>query len=112
VKVLLSILCATVILFIGGCVMTIGQDGGAIAWTSWAIVGVNLLMITAIWGVTGPLRPLFIGMGGVDAVVAFIIAGATLFNAGNDQEVLRWGLLIAVAFVGKSLLSFLMAGRV
>ena len=110
-KILLSILCGTVILFVGGCVMSFGGDAGPIAWASWAIVIVNLLLIAAIWGLTGPMRPLFVIMGVVDVGVALVLGVLTISESGRDKELLVWGLAAAAAFLVKALLSFAAARR-
>ena len=111
-KVLLSILCGTVILFVGGCVMSLGSGGGPIAWASWGVVGVNLLMIIAMWGLSGPMRPLFIAMAVLDVAVALVIGGVTVSEAGSDKDLLFWGLVAALAFALKAGLSFAVAKRV
>ena len=110
-KVLLSILCGTVILFVGGCVMSFASGGGPIIWASWAVVVVNLLMIAAMWGFSGRLRALFIGMAVLDLAVALLAGGVTLYNAGTDDELLFWGLLTALAFLVKAGLSYVISKR-
>lgn len=110
-KVLLSILCGTVILFVGGCVMSFGSGGGPIIWASWAVVVVNLLMIAAMWGLSGRMRALFVGMAVLDLAVALLAGGVTLYNAGTDGELLFWGLLAALAFLVKAGLSYKMSRR-
>ncbi len=110
-KVLLSILCGTVILFVGGCVMSLGSGGGPIIWASWAVVIANLLMIAAMWGMPGQMRALFIGMAVLDLGVALLAGGVTLFNSGTDRELLFWGLLVALAFLVKAGLSYKMSRR-
>lgn len=111
-KIILSILCGTVILFIGGCAVTLGGEGGPIVWASWAIVLANLSMIVAIWGMPSRIRPLFIGMAVLDVVVALLLGGATLFNSGTDRELLFWGLLVAFAFLAKAGLSYMISKRI
>ena len=111
-RILLSILCGTVILFVGGCVMSFGSDAGPIAWLSWAIVAVNLVMIAAMWGLAGPMRPLFIAMAVLDLGLALIIGGLALSESGSDRDLLFWGLVAALAFAVKAALSFAVAKRV
>ena len=110
-KILLSILCGTVILFVGGCVVSFGGDAGPIAWLSWGVVIVNLLLIAATWGLTGPLRPLFIIMGVVDLGVALVLGVVTISDSHLDPGLMAWGLAIAAAFLVKALLSFAAARR-
>ena len=110
-KVLLSILCGTIILFVGGCVVTLGGDGGLLAAVSWGIVVLNALMIAAMWGISGPLRPVFIGMAVIDVAVAMLLGGLTLTYAGSDPDMLRWGLLTALAFLVKAGLSVAVSRR-
>ena len=111
-KIVLSILCGTIILFVGGCVFTLGGDGGLLAAVSWGIVVLNALMIAAMWGVSGPLRPVFIGMAVVEVAAALLLGGLTLTYAGGDQDMLRWGLLTALAFLVKSALSVAVSRQV
>lgn len=111
-KVLLSILCGTIILFVGGCVITLGSSGGLLAIVCWGIVALNALMIAVMWGISGPLRPLFYVMASADVAVALILGGLTLAYSGNDKQMLQWGLLAAVAFLVKAGLSVAVAKRV
>ena len=111
-KVLLSILCGTIILFVGGCVVTLAGDGWWLAVISWGVVALNVLMIAAIWGISGPMRPLFIGMAILDVAVALMLGGLTLTYAGSDPDMLRWGLLTAAAFLVKAGLSVAVSRQV
>jgi hypothetical protein len=111
-KVLLSILCGTIIVFVGGCVVTLAGDGGWLSIIAWTVVVLNVLMITAMWGVSGPMRPVFIGMAVIDLAVALVLGGVTLTYAGGDPDMLRWGLLTALAFLVKAGLSVAVSRQV
>ena len=110
-KILLSILCGIIVLFVGGCVMSLGGGGGPIIWASWAIVIANLLLIAAMWGMPGPMRALFIAMAVLDVAVALLLGGVVLAESGSDPGLLFWGLLIAVAFLVKAGFSYKMSRR-
>ncbi len=111
-KVLLTILCGTVILFVGGCVMSFGSGGGPIVWASWGIAGVNLLMIAAMWGIAGPMRPLFVAMAVIDVALALGLGFVVMTDAGTGAELMAWGFGIVGAFLVKGALSYWVAKRV
>lgn len=110
-KILLSILCGTIILFVGGCVMSFGGDAGPIAWLSWAIVAVNLLMITAMWGLAGPMRVLFVVMAIADFALAALFAVLLAIYSSNSAEEMQFGLLAIAAFALKGGLSLAVSRR-
>lgn len=106
-KVVLTILCSLMILLAGGCViMTAGSGMGVIGLINLLIIVPNALMIAAIYGFSGPMRPVFIAFAIVDVAVALLVGGLTLSVAGSDEQILFIGLLITFAFLLKAGLSW------
>ena len=111
-KIILTILCGAVILFVGGCVATLGGDGGPIAVASWIVVGINLLLIAGMWALPGKLRPLFIVMALVDFGVALMLVWPIVLETGMDPEFRFWIMLPAAAFLAKGILSLKVSRKV
>ena len=110
-KIILTILCGAVILFVGGCVITLG-DGGPVAVASWIVVGINLLLIAGMWALPGKLRPLFIVMALVDFGVALMLIWPIVLETGMDPEFRFWIMLPAAAFLAKGILSLKVSRKV
>ena len=108
-KILLAILCVVMLLFGGGCAITVlsffGNDSGGtgiLAIIPFAVFVFNLLVLIALFGWSHPWRPAFY----ILAVVDIIIAAGTLisFTATSLSDpsglpwVLPWTLLMAGGF--------------
>ncbi len=110
-KIVLTILCGLMILLSGGCVISVGGGMDAIGLINLAVIVPNALLIAAMYGYSGPMRPVFIGLAITDIVIALVLGGLTVSLAGPDLQVLWLGLLITFAFLLKGGLTWSMSNK-
>lgn len=109
-KVLLTIFCGLAILLAGGCVLLTGRELGPIGLLNFAIIVPNALMIAAMYGLSGPMRPVFITFALIDIGLALLVMVVAL-SEPSDQTVMTFAVLIAALFVAKAVLTFKVSGR-
>ena len=106
-KILLTILCGLMILLSGGCVVAIGGSGlNMIVLLNLLIIVPNILMILAMYGLSTPMRPVFILLAIADLVIALLVGGLTIMYSAGDGQVFGFGLLISGAFLLKAFLTW------
>jgi hypothetical protein len=110
-KILLTILCGVMILSAGGCVVMAGGQAGIITIVLSAIVVLNALMIAAMYGLAGPMRPAFMTLAVVDVLVAIAVMGLALSFSVNDAGIIPLAGLIAAGFLLKAGLSWAIQRR-
>jgi hypothetical protein len=104
-KILLAILCAIMVLFGGGCALTLlaflGNDssgGGLLVLIPLAVLVFNMLVLVAIFGWSNPWLPAFYILAVVDIIVAASTIIAYAAFSANDPTMLPWSLLMAGGF--------------
>ncbi len=110
-KVVLTILCGLMILLSGGCVIAGGGGMDAIGLINLVVIVPNALLIAAMYGFSGSMRPVFIGLAIADIALALLLGGLTVALAGTDVEMLWLGLLITFAFLLKGGLTWSMSNK-
>ncbi len=110
-KVLLTILCGLMILFSGGCFLALGGAMNPFSLINLLILVPNILVIAALYGMSNPIRPVFIALAVVDFLVALIIGGLALSAGGTNLQVQLTGLLIATAFLLKGVFTWSIANK-
>lgn len=114
-KIILTILCAIVVLFGGGCAFILLYDsmaysgmfsGGIFLAIPIGLAVLNALVIAALWG-KRPVRGAFLALVIVDAIAAAVLA-LSLTDPGMNYNDLNTAILIAIAVVAlKGILTFL-----
>lgn len=113
-KILLTILCAVIVLFAGGCALILvspGSYGGIFTAPLAAVIpggiaALNVLVIAALWGRAKPRGGVFYTLVVLDAVV---VAGLGIAWAGmgtGDSELNTLAGLTMGAFAAKGLLTY------
>jgi len=113
-KILLTILCAVIVLFAGGCALILiapSSFGGLFAVPLGAVIpggiaALNVLVIAALWGRAKPRKAVFYTLVVLDALV---VAGLGIAWAGmgtGDSELNTLAGLTIGAFAAKGLLTY------
>lgn len=110
-KVFLSIFCALMALFGGGCALMLGTHMGPLVLLPLAVLLLNGLVLAALWGWRKPFKPAFYVLATADLLIAGGLALATLFTALNDATVLGWGLATIAAFAAKGIATIMVARK-
>ena len=110
-KVFLTILCGLMVLLAGGCTLAIGSGGGIVSLVLAGIVALNVLMIAAMYGYSGPMRPAFITLAVADVLVAIGVMALALSLSVNDAATIQLAALIAAGFLLKAGLTWAMQRR-
>lgn len=106
-KVMLALLCIVMLLFGGGCALTLGgYGGGALVLIPIAVAVFNGLVLAALFGWSEPWRPAFYILAIADVIVAIGTLIAAFSIATSDQSVLPWGLAMAGGFGLKGFLTW------
>jgi hypothetical protein len=105
-KVLLFILAALMILLAGGCAIVAGREIGIASLILWGVVVLNALLIAAMLGYSGPMRPVFIILMVLDVGVVLLVLGLAISQGTTDQAVWMGALLISAAFAAKAGLTY------
>jgi hypothetical protein len=116
-KILLTILCALMVLFAGGCALLVlggnGLDGvlsaGPFVLILAGIACLNLMVLGALWGFAKPSKPAFLTLVVLDAIVVVVIGFFWAEMGLGDEEL---NMLVAVtmaAFAAKGLLTYFLA---
>jgi hypothetical protein len=105
-KVILTIFSGLMALFTGGCGLLLGGSLGLVSLILLGIAALNLLMILAMYGYTGPMRPAFITLIVADLVVAGGLLLLGFVGSISDPSVLPLAMLLAGAFLVKAGLSY------
>lgn len=114
-KILLTILCAIVVLFSGGCaILLVGGSGvsGAIfaspvALLPGGLAALNVLVIGALWGKIATQSWAFLALAIIDAIaVVILLALASDLGLSTQEDVLLIGVPTA-AIAAKGVLTFL-----
>jgi hypothetical protein len=113
-KILLTILCAIMVLFGGGCALLLFSGAGyngmfqsvPLALIPAGIAALNLGVLAALWGFARASKPVFVTLIILDAVVVLLVL-VTWFGFGlADSEVNTLAGLTAGAFAAKGILTF------
>src|SRR5437764_4734875 len=95
-KTLLAILCIIMLLFGGGCAVTLGgYNGGALVLIPLAVAVLNGLVLVAIFGMSEPWRPAFYVLIAADVLIAVGTIVAYAATSASDPSVLPWALAMA-----------------
>jgi hypothetical protein len=105
-KILLFIFAALMILLAGGCAVVAGRDLGLISLVLWGIVVLNVLLIVAMAGKSGPMAPVFIILMVLDAGVVVGVPVLALSQGTTDPAIWWPVLLICAAFAAKGGLTY------
>jgi len=113
-KVLLTILCAIVVLFAGGCALIIA-GGSGISGTLFAtpfallpggLAALNVLVIGALWGKIKAKPWAFLALVILDAAVVVILLGLAISSGLRTTEDALLVVLPAAAVAAKGILTF------
>ena len=115
-KILLTILCAIMVLFGGGCALLLAGGNGIgnlfqalpFAFIPGGIAALNVAVLAALWGFAKPSPGVFIILVILDGLVvlAVLLAWASMGLADSELNMLAG--LTAAAFAAKGLLNFAM----
>lgn len=111
-KVVLTILCALVALFGGGCAVVLFGNAGLLSLLPLAVLVLNGLVVYGLWSADQRWRPAYYILGVVDGLIAiglFITFFSAGLNSSGPDGVL---LLLPLAFLGKGVLTLIYARRV
>jgi hypothetical protein len=106
-KVLLSVFCAIMLLFSGGCVIALGGNAGILTLLPLGVAILNGLVLAAIFGWAKATPAAFYTLVVLDAIAAVGLAIATFSFGASDPTIYPWGLLLVGGFVLKGLLTWL-----
>jgi hypothetical protein len=114
-KVILTILCVAMILFGGGCAVTLGSIGGGSAGflglIPVAIVALNVIVLIALYNGSSTLTiPLYF-LAIFDFLVAIAVLVASLSIGGGVGKIVGFGVLIATTFAVKGFLTITVVQR-
>lgn len=115
-KILLTILCAIMVLFGGGCALVLvgGSGIGSVlqsvpfALIPGGIAALNLAVLAALWGFAKPSKAVFITLVILDGLVVLAILASWASMGLSDSELNMLAGLTAGAFAAKGILTFAM----
>jgi hypothetical protein len=118
-KVVLAIFCGLMVLFAGGCALLLMGDGafsgsgGAVpfALIPGGIAALNVLVLVGLFGTPAPQRWAFYLLGGIDVLVALVLALAWASLGSQMADMVVIALPLIAALVLKAALTFIMARR-
>jgi len=106
-KVLLAIFCAMMLLFAGGCAISLGGSVGPLSLLPIAAVVLNGFVLAAIFGWSKAAPVVFYILVALDAILAVGLSIALVSYGSSDPTIYPWGLLLIGAFVLKGVLTWL-----
>jgi hypothetical protein len=107
-KTLLIALCIIMLLFGGGCAITLGgfNETGPLILIPIAVAVFNGLVLAALFGWSTPFRPAFYVLIAADVLIAAATLIGTLGFSSGDTSIIPWGLAMALAFGLKGFLTW------
>ena len=112
-KIILTIFCALMALFGGGCaILAASSQLGVVSLIPVAVLVLNLLVLAGLWAWHKPWKPAFYILGTVDVIVAVAAAIGVVTYMASDVTILYPGILLVAAFAFKGILTFIYARKV
>lgn len=119
-KVMLTILCAIMVLFAGGCALLLllspGGTGMFLSGAAYALIpgvvaALNGAVISALWGSATVGRPVFVTLVVLDAIVVALASFGWIATGFADRDMNVMSALFVGGFGLKGYLTYLVAPR-
>jgi hypothetical protein len=106
-KILLTVLCAIMVLFSGGCVVMLGGNVGPLSLIPLGVAVLNGLVLAVIFGWAKAAPGAFYTLVVLDVIVVVGLTIATFSFGASDASIYPWGFLLVAGFALKGLLTWL-----